>query len=82
MEKTLQVRLLNMANMVYPDERIGNFFHLSTGDEIPGATGDTLALFIGREIMETGHTLQGAIDALTRARREIDEVICALESKL
>lgn len=49
----MRAKMLREANSVYPDGCIENYFDLRTGEELDDPSGgDTMALFIGREISE------------------------------
>lgn len=63
--------LLRRANRGYPDEFLAEYYDPDTGEEQPGS-GDTLALFIVRELRETFDP--GAPDEaqLAEARRVLD----------
>lgn len=78
------LQMLKEANDNYPDDLIGRYFDLKTGKEKPIRDGgDTLALFIGREIISvlddedmTEEDCRERIDAtLTNAAQELDRVI-------
>lgn len=51
MKTTKALTILREANAAYPDLCIENYFDMETGDEKEDGTGDTLALFIGNEIL-------------------------------
>jgi hypothetical protein len=86
----LAVKLLREANEAYPDEMIGIYFDLNTGKERKGA-GDTLALFIGREIVDVTidqddeslardfacHSLEVAIKELEAVKRKLEFANCS-----
>ena len=73
------------ASDVYPDNFIEHYFDFKTGKEIRGRNGDTLALFIGREIAELydpratdEENRAESVRALSTATRELAAVIAAL----
>lgn len=72
--------LLKAANKYYPDGYIANYFNMETGKEKEddGAHGDTLALFIGREVGEEELTPEEAIRRMETAKDEIDRAIRGL----
>lgn len=80
------LKLLNECNEAYPDGMIEQYFDMKTGKEIPDASGDTLALHIGREcegadgknIYEARDTV---IHRLDRAIQELHAVILHLAQK-
>lgn len=81
-QNKMALKMLKEASAVYPDRFIENYFDMKTGKEIPGKNGDTLALFIGREIVELVDETQTAEEnretiesALTNAAQEFDRVI-------
>ena len=85
------VELLTIANKGYPDGYLAELFDPETGDPVPDADekGDTLALFILREIREVYYSeasrdenLQSAIGVLEVCRRDVDDTIGALEAAL
>lgn len=77
------LKLLREANEVYPDAQIAAYFDLDTGVENhTEEAGDTLALFIGREILDTGEDREMAIMALECALEELQFVIAHLSKKL
>lgn len=80
----MAAKMLREANNVYADGMIETYFDMKTGEERDDTSGgDTLALFIGREVSgltdendtpaENRATLEAA---LTRAADELDSVIC------
>ena len=77
------LKLLYLANKGYADGLV-EFYEDDTGDIIEGG-GDTLALFIVRELMSTFQTgvedhaqIFEAIHAMTVAKKELESVIEAL----
>jgi hypothetical protein len=81
------IDLLNIANRGYPDQWLSLLYHNQTGEILDDADqqGDTLALFIVRELTETFEPtnasdiqLLEAIRVLEKARHEMQEVVAAL----
>ena len=79
------LELLNLANKGYPDGELVEFYDEETGD-IMEDEGDTLALFIVRELMSTFQRgvedeaqISEAIRAMTVANKELESVIKALK---
>src|SRR3982751_3668660 len=61
------------ANDVYPDETISGYFDMETGKELKDPQAfDTLALFIGREIISA---LDGEYETDADARERVDEAL-------
>lgn len=89
MKKSKLSTLLEKANEHYPDRMLSQYVDLKTGESIADDEGDTLALFIAREIVsvcEEGHTLAEnacnvynaldvAITELRRVRDAMNEMI-------
>ena len=83
MKKNVIAAVLRAANSSYPDCLIEQYFDLDTGEEREDVSaGDTLALFIGREIHDLSldhKTINGAVCAVIKglesAREELDGVI-------
>jgi hypothetical protein len=78
--------LLQLANSAYPDGFLEEYFDLETGARHQGS-GDTLVEFVVIEISETfdpnltrAEQLAEARRVLSRATRELEEVIQALEA--
>lgn len=76
--------LIAIANGVYPDGLIQQYFEKPRKDH-----GDSLAAFIASELTSTldqarsdAEQIRDAINAMERARDEIEKVIGALEGKL
>lgn len=81
-------KLLTVADSAYPENFISRFFDLKTGKEKRHELGDTLALFIGREIIgvfddtqtlaenacNVYAALDTAIDELRRVRTAIENL--------
>ena len=85
------LELLNIANCGYPDEWLSFLYHKQTGETLADADeqGDTLALFIVRELTEVFDPTDAgdvqlcqAIDAMTKARDDLASVVAALEEAL
>ncbi len=79
------LELLNLANKGYSDGELVEFYDEETGDIVEGE-GDTLALFIVRELMSTfqrgvedAAQISEAIRAMTVAKKELESVIKALK---
>lgn len=75
------VDLLNRANEGYDDGYLAEYFDEKTGAKKKGS-GDGLAKFIVDEITETydsARPIEEAVRVLESARRQLDEVIRALE---
>jgi hypothetical protein len=81
------IDLLNIANRGYPDQWLSLLYHNQTGENLDDADkqGDTLALFVVRELNETFEPsnasdiqLLEAIRVLEKARYEMQEVTEAL----
>lgn len=73
--------LLKQANENYPDEQIAHYFNMNTAHEKRTLHSDTLALFIGREIISVfddtvplGHNADRVYDALNNAITELERV--------
>ena len=78
------VNLLNLASIGYRDGDLDSFFDSDTGEYIDN-TGDTLAMFIVRELHSTflpdtedQAQLEEAIRAMTVGKGELESVIKAL----
>jgi hypothetical protein len=85
------IDLLNIANRGYPDEWLSFLYHKQTGETLADADeqGDTLALFIVRELTEvfdptnaSDVQLYSAIGVMTKARDDLAGVVAALEKAL
>jgi hypothetical protein len=85
------IDLLNIANRGYPDQWLSLLYHNQTGEILDDADhqGDTLALFIVRELTETFEPtnasdiqLLEAIRVLAKARDDLAGVVAALEEAL
>ena len=79
------MELLNLANKGYYDGELVEFYDEETGD-IEEGEGDTLALFIVRELMSTfqrgvedAAQISEAIRAMAVAKKELESVIKALK---
>lgn len=90
MEKIVR-QMLREANENYPDDCIASQFDLKTGDELQDVhCGDTLALFIGREIIAVleGNNYKAKEarkcleQTLTTAAQELDRVIAHFRGTL
>lgn len=78
------VQLLNLANQGYPDGFLAEYYDPETG-EPRDSSGDTLALFIDRELLEIFDPdasdeaqIACAVRAMEMARANLDGVIAAL----
>jgi hypothetical protein len=85
------VELLNIANAGYPDQSLSLLYDHQTGEmlDAPEKWGDTLAVFIVRELTETFEPtnasdvqLAAAASAMERAALEVAGVFGALKSAL
>ena len=80
------VELLNKANKGYPDGFLSTYYDEKTGKPIEGASGDTLAEFVVREISETysegisdEDQMDEALRVIERARTDLLEVAKMLD---
>ncbi len=71
------VELLNLANDVYPDGFLGEYFNPETGEQQQGS-GDTLARFIVAELTETFDPDASRTSQLTEARIALTNAIDVL----
>lgn len=86
----LQLKLLAEANANYPDGCIEGYFVLKTGRQRYKSYGyDTMALFIGRELLDVTEGIDNENDAriaiessLTLAAQELDALISYFRSTL
>ncbi len=81
-------RLLHIVNEAYPDGMIETYRNLDTGEENLGASGDTLAEFIAREIVETyepqgswAENLERASGVMMTAYEEIGAVVARIQQE-
>jgi hypothetical protein len=85
-------QLITIASSAYPDDLVSTAFQGERslrGRNPQSHCGDTLAEFIAGELKDTfdekapdNQQLEEAVRALSVARRELDDVITALERKL
>lgn len=82
------LEILDIANAAYPDEFLGNYYNLETGEFDGNGSGDTLAEFIVRELIETyvesdtdSEQLAEAIRVIKRGMENLLKISWALVEK-
>jgi len=64
--------IIQIANDAYPDAFLGEYFDFDKGERIPGGFGDSLAMFIVNEIVETYEPNLSDAEQLGEASRVIE----------
>lgn len=80
------LEILNAANEGNPDKYLVDYYDTKTGEFDESGSGDTLAEFVVRELIETfvakdtdEEQIDEAVRVMERAREELENVINALD---